>query len=335
MTADDYARLTKQMVKLGLHDVVIPGMEPLLREETWVVADAARAAGARSVGLTTNGILLKQSAQRLADAALTVINVSLDGPREVHDHVRGSGVFDAMSQGVSELLHKTDATRLISNCTASRINIRHLPEVARIANDMGFTFASYHPFEPAAGIDNSILLSAQEAVDGYEAIRSTFEAGQCGSVVLEVEASTFDVILEMHRRGWFADMELVSDETGFLFYRLHHKDRLLLVNLMGYPHHFIRTLRITDDGGLSSCRAMAHSAWVGLGGDMRTHTLEGMLASEPTMLALDYIWQEFMDACSRMPRDIVEGFLHDIQAAQVECVKQPLPASTADVTHAS
>lgn len=331
----DYAKMTTEMVRYGLHDVVIPGMEPLLRDETWIVAEAAIAAGARSVGLTTNGVRMKQVAQRLADVGLSVVNVSLDGPRDVHDYVRGVGVFDTMLQGVDAVRRKTDVTRLISNCTASRINLHLLPEVAHIAYNSGFNFASFHPFERAAEIDNSIHVSASEIVDGYESIRKIFENGKCGSVALEVEASSFDVILEMHRRGWFRDMDLVSDETGFLFYRLRCGEHILLVNLMGYPHHFIRTLRITDDGGFSSCRAMSQSFWGGVGGDIRTHSIAEMLASEASLLTLDYIWQEFMDACARMPQGCVESFLSTIETVYSKYEKKSSLALCKDVHNAA
>lgn len=314
LTPAEYVNLTRRMVHGGLIDVVLPGKEPLLRDETWLVIEAAREAGARSVGMTTNGTLLERHVSKLNERPVDVINISLDGPRAMHDSIRGKGVFDTVLRGVSALQQSTDSIRMISNCTVSRANCSHLVDVAKIASNSGFTFASFHPYERAAESDNSLALSASETVDGFESLRTAFEAGHCGSVVLEVEASSFDVLLEMSRRDWFSDMELVSDDTGFLFYRLHKGSNILLINIMGYPHHFIRTIRIADDGGLSSCRAMAQTGWRGIG-DVLTAPLSALLASRETIAALAYIWQEFIDACLRFPHGTAERFLDGVRMA--------------------
>lgn len=316
LTASEYADLTRRMVHNGLVDVVLPGKEPLLRDEAWEVIKAARASGARSVGMTTNGTLLERCITKMTEHPVDVINISLDGPKAVHDGIRGAGAFDAMLRGARKLRQCAGRIRMISNCTVNAENRSHLADVAKIAVENGFTFASFHPFECASESDNSLHVSAQEAVDSFESLRAAFEAGFCGSIVLEVESSSFDVLLEMSRRGWFSDMELVSDDTGFLFYRLRSGRNILLVNIMGHPHHFIRTLRIADDGGLSSCRAMAQTGWRGIG-DVRITPLTALLASKEAHAALEYIWREFVDACARAPLGAFEGFLDGIQRSSI------------------
>ena len=285
-----------------------------MRPETWVVTEAAHSAESRSIGMTTNATLLKRRLKLVLDSPLTVINVSLDGPQAIHDDIRGKGVYKIAMDGVAALRKASRAVRIISNCTVNRLNLRSLPKVATLAGEYDLTFAAFHPFERSAEVDNSLEVTAAQTVDGYEALRTAFEQGQTGSIVLEMESSRLDVLLEMSERGWFTDMDLLGDETGFLFYARRSRDALLLVNLMAYPHHYIRTLRIADDGGISSCRGMAQSGWAGIG-DLRRDAIAELLITPQALDGLAHIWSEFKEAQLRAPIGSMVRYLRGLEAA--------------------
>jgi len=76
---DGIERLTRIFVGLGVEKVRITGGEPLLRPELpKLIARLARIDGLRDLTLTTNGYMLADHAQALADAGLQRITVSLD-----------------------------------------------------------------------------------------------------------------------------------------------------------------------------------------------------------------------------------------------------------------
>jgi sulfatase maturation enzyme AslB (radical SAM superfamily) len=327
LTNRQFSELADKLVRAGLIDVVVPGMEPLLRDETWAVIEAARSAGARSIGMTTNGTLLERKLSRILESGLTVINVSLDGPRQIHDEIRGRGVFDVVMNGVRRLREST-TLKLITNTTLNRLNMAEATKTARLAGDAGFDFAAFHPFERSAEIDNSLELDARHAADAYEALRESFMRGELGSVVLEAEASQWDVILELSQRGWFDDMQLVGDDTGFLFFAQRCGSRVLLVNLMVYPHHYIRTIRVADNGGISSCRSMARTGWAGIG-DLRRTTLAALLTDPRIGRSLARIWVEFRRAANRATPGSVERFLDTVSSkAKSGCDATPVGVSS-------
>jgi organic radical activating enzyme len=311
MTTAEYEQLARRMTTWGLKDVVVPGMEPLLRDETWAVVRAAADAGARSIGLTTNATLLSRRIGKVLDSALTVLNVSLDGPQPIHDQMRGKGVFRIAMRGVAALRAQS-ALKVISNCTVNLNNQRALVDVAKVAADHALAFAAFHPFERSADIDNGQALGAAATADSFETLLAAFDDGQTGSLVLETEASNLDVLLELNERGWFRDMDLLQDETGFLFFAKRKGPNLLLVNLMAYPHHFIRTLRVSDDGGLSSCRGMAINGWQGLG-DLRVESPQHLLRTNAAIDALAYIWGEFQQSLRRAPEGALDRFIATVQ----------------------
>lgn len=304
---DEYYSLTSKLVGAGFIDVVVPGMEPLLRRELWPVLEAARDAGARSVGLTTNATLLTRHAKRLHDSSLTVLNVSLDGPRHVHDSIRGEGVFDQLEHGVSVFRSISDK-RVLTNTTVNAANLSYLADIAAWSLQSGIDFSAFHPFEMADEAENSLAVELDAATEGYEKLFIAFMRGQTSSIVLEAEASTFSVIVKLAQRGLLNSAELVIDEAGFLFLRETCGARQLLVGLNFYPHHFIRTIRVTDDGGISSCRSMARTGWHGIG-DLRRDRLADVIRSTEALQGLALIWDEFQTAQDLLEPSALAWFL--------------------------
>ncbi len=281
----------------GKWDVVFPGMEPLLPRNIpllFRLTNRAAKEGARSIGLTTNGVLLVgKTLERVTDSPITTINVSIDGVSKDHDAQRGKrGLFAKTTRNIKELCRRAPEKRVITNTTITRLNEARVAELVAVADALGCTYAAFHPFEIACNADNSLALDSTETSNAILRILESFATGQ-GSVVIEFESSTAGAFFPLWESGAFAEMELVADETGFLFLRRRKGIYELLVSLMFHPHHFIRTLRVLSDGSLSSCRRMALCGWTGIG-DLRTQSL-GEIADFPeTTEALAHIWQEFL-----------------------------------------
>lgn len=79
LTFEEISRFVAIAAPLGIDKVRLTGGEPLMRRDLdRLVAMLAAIPGIRDVGVTTNGMLLADQAQRLYDAGLRRINVSLD-----------------------------------------------------------------------------------------------------------------------------------------------------------------------------------------------------------------------------------------------------------------
>ncbi len=132
---------------LGARWITFGGGEPLLRSDMGEIMTHARELGFEPF-ISTNGWLVPRHMDvvRLASH----VNLSLDGPREVHDEVRGAGAFD----------HTLDAVRACRNadvpvsfqCTLSSVNLQSVDEVVALAGSMGVPVM----FQPAtAWLDSS------------------------------------------------------------------------------------------------------------------------------------------------------------------------------------
>src|SRR5207249_2317243 len=79
LTFEEIARFVRMVAPLGINKIRLTGGEPLMRRDLHVlVRMIAQIPGIHDIGLTTNGMLLPDQAQKLYDAGLRRINISLD-----------------------------------------------------------------------------------------------------------------------------------------------------------------------------------------------------------------------------------------------------------------
>ena len=79
LSFDEIERISKIYASLGVKKLRITGGEPLLRRDLdQLIARLNKIEGIEDIGLTTNGLLLKKHGQKLYDAGLRRLNISLD-----------------------------------------------------------------------------------------------------------------------------------------------------------------------------------------------------------------------------------------------------------------
>jgi cyclic pyranopterin phosphate synthase len=95
LTFEEITRFVKIAVPLGINKVRLTGGEPLMRRDlTSLARMLCGIDGLVDIGITTNGILLADQAQKLFDAGLRRINVSLDAlsPERFRQMARRDGL---------------------------------------------------------------------------------------------------------------------------------------------------------------------------------------------------------------------------------------------------
>ncbi len=103
LTFEEITRFVRIAAPLGIDKVRLTGGEPLMRRDLpKLVRMIADVPGIADVGLTTNGLLLAESAQALFDAGLRRINVSLDtlDPQRFREVTRRDGL-DRVLAGIA------------------------------------------------------------------------------------------------------------------------------------------------------------------------------------------------------------------------------------------
>ncbi len=79
LTFEELVTFVKICADLGVNKIRLTGGEPLVRSQLWrLIAMLVSIPGIQQVALTTNGLLLADQAQKLKDAGLSRLNISLD-----------------------------------------------------------------------------------------------------------------------------------------------------------------------------------------------------------------------------------------------------------------
>lgn len=113
----------------------ITGGEPFLRGDFFTILEEIAACGYDQFVLSNGTLIDADKAARLAELGVAGVQVSMEGPAEVHNQIRGRGSFAAAISGVENLLRAGLPVTL--NVTVSRLNARRVPEMAALAASLG------------------------------------------------------------------------------------------------------------------------------------------------------------------------------------------------------
>jgi len=127
------------IVEAGTRAIVFGGGEPTLREDLLTIVEYS--SRYMTVALNTNGQVLDQRyIERLARSGLSQIKISVDGLRDTHDWNRGKGSFDRAIESL-RLCRSAGIPTVILIATVSRLNHQELPELVRLAMELGVDFS--------------------------------------------------------------------------------------------------------------------------------------------------------------------------------------------------
>jgi MoaA/NifB/PqqE/SkfB family radical SAM enzyme len=108
-----------------------------------------------NIALASNGVLLEKYSDLLVESGVRAIGISLDGPPEIHDHVRNQeGVFDHLRQGLQALVeakhkNKSKFPNININSVILRENCSTLPEIVGQVKKLGINTCTFQIFDPS------------------------------------------------------------------------------------------------------------------------------------------------------------------------------------------
>jgi radical SAM protein with 4Fe4S-binding SPASM domain len=136
LDTEEILEVAKSLARLGCREVALIGGEAYLRKDLPIIIRALADAGIRVVMQTGGRAIHMERATMLRDAGLSCLGVSIDGPREVHDRLRGNvGSYDAAIGA----LQAARAVGLVTsaNSQINRLNAHLLRELASELQDLG------------------------------------------------------------------------------------------------------------------------------------------------------------------------------------------------------
>lgn len=131
---------------LGATIFVPCGGEPFMRKDFVDLLAHAHDLGFDRSEVVTNGLLLPRHIERLKALPSVQLHVSIDGPREVHDTLRGEGVYEKAVAAAREA--KAAGIGVSISGILMRPTIEHCEHVLELALELGLEEVSFQPFQP-------------------------------------------------------------------------------------------------------------------------------------------------------------------------------------------
>lgn len=141
LSTQEALRVVGELAMLGTELITLSGGEPTLRNDWDVIARAASERGVL-VNMVTNGIYTggrtaKDLAARAKAAGLSNVGISVDGPKEVHETIRGANTFDRTMDSIREYTEAGMKVAVLT--TINRMNFPLLEKIKEVVQQSGAT----------------------------------------------------------------------------------------------------------------------------------------------------------------------------------------------------
>ena len=182
---DEIVRLVKIFCSSGIKNVKITGGEPLVRKgAVGLIKDIKAIDGIEKVSLTTNGLLLSENLDALAEAGIEGINISLDTlDRQKYMKITGFDGLDTVLKVIDECRAYPEIKVKINAVTLADYNRDEICALADFAADMGVTlrFIEMMPLGLGTGFggynQDEIMTVLEEAYGPAKTIKEKVGSG--------------------------------------------------------------------------------------------------------------------------------------------------------------
>src|SRR5580693_8734491 len=162
---DEFERLVRILVGMGIRKVRVTGGEPLVRPGVEDFVARLKAIGVQDLSMTTNGHLLAERCDRLIAAGLDRINISLDSlNREKFERITRTRTFDQVIAGIDA----AQASRLrpvkVNAVLVRGVNDDEVEAFAEFARDRNLTmrFIEFMPLDADRAWTRDTMVPAAE-----------------------------------------------------------------------------------------------------------------------------------------------------------------------------
>lgn len=171
---EEIVRVIRIAVGIGVRKVRITGGEPLVRKDVdYLIATIRNIDGIKDLSLTTNGILLSKYADKLVEAGLERINISLDSLRpDRYEQITRGGDLNLVLRGI-EAAEKAGLKPIKINMVPIRgLNSDEIEEFAKITLKFPYQirFIEFMPFGTEGLWSSEKFISSDEIKSIVEGI---------------------------------------------------------------------------------------------------------------------------------------------------------------------
>jgi len=201
LTTEEAKKLIDDSLNLGISVLAFTGGEPLLRDDIFDLIKHVNKKKAVPIIFTNGQFLTEENINKLADAGLFCLYVSIDSPNpEEHDELRGMpGLFDTALKGIRIAKEKEMFVGLSSYATQSSTKEGRYKEIHNLAKELGLHNVMLFDGVPTGNMlkDTSELLKMEQ----HEEIRQYSEYIRQNQIIPPLSAQSWQNSIESYLGG--------------------------------------------------------------------------------------------------------------------------------------
>lgn len=225
MSPAEIIRIAKIAVNLGIQRIKLTGGEPLMRQDLCdIVKGIANISGVKDLSMTTNGMLLAPTAEKLRAAGLKRVNISLPTLNPQTYHKLTGGKLEQALVGVQAAVKANFCPVKLNMVILKNINENDVPNLIEFARQNG-TILQIIELDPV-NVSSTYYATHHQFIDKQEAM-------------LKEKALTIESRRFMHNRRIYH----LPDVTVEVVHPIENTE---------FCMHCTR-IRLTSDGKLKPC----------------------------------------------------------------------------------
>jgi cyclic pyranopterin phosphate synthase len=169
LSLEEIYQIIEASEELGFDKIRLTGGEPLVRKNIeWLIKKTAALEGIKDISMTTNGILLADYAEKLKNAGLNRVNISLDtlNPEKFKAITRGGNLSDVL-RGIEAAIHYGLTPIKINTVLIGGFNDDEIEELAdyTMNHDIHVRFIELMPIGMSASWSNEKFISNETVLE--------------------------------------------------------------------------------------------------------------------------------------------------------------------------
>ena len=156
LTTEEALHLVDEVYNFGVKWFGIKGGEPLLRKDIFKIVSYAKSLGL-NVCLLTNGCFVDGEIYDNLVKNEVWTSVSIDGPEEINDSLRGKGSYKKALTAIQKLSKAKILNGLAAAITS--VNYKHLDHITELAEEYGANFVWFNHLVPSGRAKETMELT--------------------------------------------------------------------------------------------------------------------------------------------------------------------------------
>ena len=268
--------------------VSVTGGEPFLRQDLFDILQYLELRRIKYCIFTNGTILNEDIIKKIAILRPDLFRFSIDGPREIHDEIRGSfGAFNKTVEMIRILKQKSNI-RMLATCVIQALNTGYLEEVADTLENLSIDLCFQH-----LGFTVAEAVTRQKEIMRNIFGRDDFILGESDKGLEKFDISTLIRSIEkIRKKQRKIKITFSPDLSSDQIYKYYNGIESFTISDNCYFPWF--SMLIDPYGNISVCRAMSYHL-----GNIKDENLFALYNNEKAKAFRGYIIRRLFPRCLR------------------------------------